>query len=141
MLFDTQTIVPASSSSLAEFVTAPPWMRSSISCTVAHSAPSTSTDTSTIESARSQRERRLILPGSPAITATSNTPSINGSNHCGPNRTASGSRIVRNIAASTALAIGQRASPTASSSVCPAEPAAVALSFPRSGSGVALGAS
>ena len=107
MLFDTQTTVPASSSSLAEFVTAPPWMRSSISCTVAHSAPSTSTDTSTIESARSSRERRLIVTGSPAITATSNTPSISGNTHCGPRRSVPGKRIVRTIAASTAPAIGQ----------------------------------
>jgi hypothetical protein len=69
MLFDTQTIVPASSRSVAEFVSGPPWIRSPISCTVAHNAPSTITDTSTIESARSSRERRLTVTGSPAIPA------------------------------------------------------------------------
>jgi hypothetical protein len=58
----------------------------------------------------------VILPGSPAITAASNTPSMSGSIHVGPVRTASGRRIVRIIAASTAAAMGQRASPTTSSS-------------------------
>ena len=45
MMFDSHTAPPASSSSLAAFVTAPPWIRSSISCTVAHSVlrPSTAT--------------------------------------------------------------------------------------------------
>ena len=105
------------------------WIRSSISRTVAHNAPRTSTDTSTIESARSSRERRLIFPGSLAITATSNTPSMTRSTHGGPGRSSSGRRIVRTIAATTAPAMCQRGSPTTPSPVRLAEPAAVDVSL------------
>jgi hypothetical protein len=56
-------------------------MSSSISSTIAQSALKTRTYTSTIESARSSRERRVIPPGSPATRATSNRPSMSGSNH------------------------------------------------------------
>ena len=45
MTFDTHTIEPASSRALAEFVSAPPWIRSSMSSPVDQSAASTSTDT------------------------------------------------------------------------------------------------
>src|SRR5262245_4295745 len=112
MLFDTQTVAPASSRSLAEFVAGPPAIRSSISTTVAQRAPNARTPTRTTESVRSARERRSIRPGSPAITATSSTPSTSGSSHAGPARTGAGNRIVSTIAATTAPAIGQRASPT-----------------------------
>jgi hypothetical protein len=67
MLFNVQTRDPAASRSLAEFVSGPPWMSSSISFAVAASAPQTSVSTSTIDSRRSRRERRSILPGSAAI--------------------------------------------------------------------------
>ena len=73
MLLDTHTTEPASSRSPAEFVSGPPWMRSSISSTVDHSAPITSTETSPIDSTRSSRARRVTERGSAAITATSNT--------------------------------------------------------------------
>ena len=83
---DTQTIEPASSSSPAEFTSGPPWMRSSISNRVDHSAPITRTDTSPIESIRNSRERRVIAPGSAATIATSNSASMDGSTHSGPSR-------------------------------------------------------
>ena len=79
----------------------------------------------------------VILPGSAAITATSNTPSMNGSSsHCGPNRIVSGSRIVRTIAASTAPAIGQRASPTTSCSARLSASVSADVPLSRSRSGV-----
>ena len=56
------------------------------------------------------RERRVIAPGSAAITATSSAPSSSGSAHAGPSLTSSGRSTVRTIAATIAPAIGQRAS-------------------------------
>ena len=112
MVFDSHTIDPASSRSLAEFVCGLPCTRPSISSAVDHNAPSTRTDTSAIESTRSHRARRVIAPGSAAITATSRTPSISGSAQAGPSRTLSGRSTVRSIADRIAPAIGQRASAT-----------------------------
>ena len=92
------------------------------------------------ERAQQPRERRLILPGSPAITATSNTPSTSGSSHCGPNRPASGSRIERMPSLRrTAPAMGQRGSPTTPSLCRSRRPSHV--SVPRSGPGVTRDAS
>jgi hypothetical protein len=65
-----------------------------------------------MDSPRSRRERRLILPGSPATIAASSTSSMAGSSQPGPTRSPSGSRTVSTIAASTAPAAGHLASPT-----------------------------
>ena len=67
MMFDTQTIEPASSSAAAELVSFPPLIRCDVSRAVAHSAAKTSTEISPTESARSGAERRSIFPGSPAM--------------------------------------------------------------------------
>jgi hypothetical protein len=65
-----------------------------------------------MDSPRSSRERRLILPGSPATIAANSTSSIAGSTQPGPTRSPCGSRKVSPIAASTAPAAGHLASPT-----------------------------
>src|SRR6185503_16010392 len=57
------------------------------------------------------RDRRSILPGSPTITATSSIPAIAGTSHAGPTRSPWGKSSMRIAAASTAPAMGQRASP------------------------------
>ena len=82
-----------------------------MSSAVAQRALNTRIDTNPMEIARSNLERRSIAPGSPAISATSKTPSMSGSNHAGRNRCSLGSRIVSTIAVTTAAAIGQRDSP------------------------------
>jgi hypothetical protein len=113
MLFDTHTIEPASSRALAEFVSGPPWMRSSMSSAVAQSELRTRSETSTIEDVRSNLERREIATGSATINATSRIPSTVGSSQFGPGRSCSGRRYVSTIAAATAATIGHRASATA----------------------------
>ena len=70
-----------------------------------------------MDSPRSRRERRLILPGSPATIAASSITSIAGSSQPGPTRSPSGSRTVSTIAASTAPAAGHLASPAGSNSL------------------------
>jgi hypothetical protein len=60
------------------------------------------------ETTRSAVERRLILPGSPAINATRSSPSTRGGNQRGARRRSSGKRMVSTMAVTTAPAIGQR---------------------------------
>jgi hypothetical protein len=68
-----------------------------------------------IEDPRSTDERFEILPGSPTMRTTRRAPSRIGSSKRGPSRSSLGSNSVRSIAASTAPAICQRASPTTGS--------------------------
>ncbi len=62
MMFETQTIDPASNNARADSVSFPPLMRCDANRAVAHSAPKISAETSPIESARSGAERRSIFP-------------------------------------------------------------------------------
>ena len=63
MLFETQTIAPALSNSLADSVSGPPVISESMSKPVATIAFSPSTATSTIPTTRSSLDRRVIEPG------------------------------------------------------------------------------
>ena len=67
---------------------------------------------SVMDSGRTGRERRSILPGSPMITATSRRASTSGTPQRGCTMRLLGSRTVITMMATTATAIGQRVSPT-----------------------------
>ena len=98
---------PACSRAEAELVSGPPWMRSSMSWIVDQIALRASTLMSATETARSAADRRLIRPGSAAISVTKSRPSTMGSTQRGAKRKSSGRRRVSTIAATTAAAIGQ----------------------------------
>jgi hypothetical protein len=107
-MVDAQTLPPACSRADAELVSPPPWMRSSISWIVDQIALRASTLISATETARSAADRRVIRPGSAAISVAKSSPSTRGSAQRGPMRKSSGRSRVSAIAATTAAAIGQR---------------------------------
>ncbi len=82
-----------------------------MSCPVLASAVVTRSAIRVTESVRTGLERRSILPGSPIMTATSKRASTTGRPQRGRATRLCGNRSVRTITATTATAMGQRASP------------------------------